>query len=388
MKIPILAFTACLFFTGTAQFCQGVGFYLDGLLREARENNPDILAAKRRWETALVRTPDVELFNKNEPGSKIFPFLAKLSLKEKIAVIEAQMYACEYKETQAEILEEVRGVFFDLFLNVREIEAYEESLRFWEGLSGKNNSLRLSEENALKIEIEVAAIKNRLLKLKEEKASREEKINILVHKKYDRGIPFLKEVSDMPVQLSVLRRLALENSQELIALSYAIEKNRLAFSDTGNNFIPGLISEVNLKGIALGKVGTWDFMLALDFPFWVWAKQRYGFKEAINTLEEARLAYETMRRNVSIEIEDTAQSIKKAQGNVKFYRENVLPRLYALLNSATLDFQKTKANLNNLLERERATREAKIDYCKAQVEYNMYLSDLEFMLGPEERRKT
>ncbi len=366
IKIPILVFAASLFFIGTAQFCQGSGFYLDGLLREAKENNPDILAAKRRLDTALVRTPDVKSSN--------FPSLAKLSLKEKIAVIEAEMYACEYKDTQTAILEQARGLFFDLFLNTREIEAYQESLRFW-------NGLKLSEENALKIEIEVAEIKNRLLKLREQKASLAEKINILLHKKYDRAIPLLKEGPDMPLQLTVLRRLALESSQELIALFYAIEKNRLDFFAAGDNFIPGLISEVNLKGIALGKVGNWDFMLAAEFPFWLWAKQRYGFKDAINTREEARLAYETMQRNISIEIEDTAQSLKTVQVNVKFYKEDILPKAYALLNYATLDFQKTRANPDNLLEREKAAREAKIDYSKAQVEYNRYLSDLEFILG-------
>lgn len=346
------------------------GFYLEEFLKEAAENNPDIRAAKKRWEIALVRTPDTALFDSRAP----------VSLKEKIAVIEAQMYACEYKDTQEAVLREAREAFFDLFLDTKETEVYGESLKLLEDLIGKDNSPQLSVEDRKKIDLEIKQVREGLSKLKEDRVSRQKRIEVLLHKKYA-GAALLKDGLYAMPQAGVIQRQALENQLELIALFYVIEKNKFILSSVDHDFIPGFISEVSLKGMALGKIGAWDFILGAELPFWLWVKQRYGFTGAINNLQESWTAYETMLRNLSAEVAGIMRSLSLGQGQIKSYKESLLPEQYALFNAAYADYKGARGALRDLLEKERRLRETKIGYYKVLTEYNMNLSELELLIG-------
>ena len=120
---------------------------LEPLLKEARENNPDILAARKRWEASKARIPQAKSLEDPSIGfafekvrgspfqlnktvsedrmlsfSQFFPLFGKLSLKGKIAVVESQMAAAEFKNKELEIVNQVKNVYYGLFMNYKEIE--------------------------------------------------------------------------------------------------------------------------------------------------------------------------------------------------------------------------------------------------------------------------
>src|SRR3989338_1431463 len=98
---------------------------LNLLIDEARLKNPDILAAKKRWEASLARVPQAKSLDNPNVGvtfekiprgtlkldktmsedrmlsfAQFFPFFGKLPLKGKIAMVESQMFAAEYKNKE------------------------------------------------------------------------------------------------------------------------------------------------------------------------------------------------------------------------------------------------------------------------------------------------
>ena len=104
------------------------------LLKEASQNNPDILAAKKRWEASLARVPQAKsldnptiglTFEKIPRGTlkldktmsedrmlsitQMFPFFGKLPLKGKMALVESQMAASEYKNKELEVINCANG---------------------------------------------------------------------------------------------------------------------------------------------------------------------------------------------------------------------------------------------------------------------------------------
>src|SRR3989338_1755110 len=107
---------------------------LDTLIKEAKDNNPDILAAKKRWEASLAKIPQAKslenptigiAFEKIPRGTlkldktmsedrmlsfaQFFPFFGKLPLKGKIAMVESQMFAAEYKNKELEVINQVKN---------------------------------------------------------------------------------------------------------------------------------------------------------------------------------------------------------------------------------------------------------------------------------------
>src|SRR3989338_7396807 len=133
---------------------------LDTLVKIAQENNPEILAAKKQWEASLAIVPQAKsldnpniglTFEKIPKGtlklnetmpddrmvtfSQFIPLFGKLSLKGKIALVESQMFAAEYKNKELEVASSVKKAYYDLFLNYKEIELNQDSLKLLEDIA-------------------------------------------------------------------------------------------------------------------------------------------------------------------------------------------------------------------------------------------------------------
>ncbi|MCM8757448.1 MAG: TolC family protein [Candidatus Omnitrophica bacterium] len=389
---------------------------LDSLIREAKENNPQIKAAKKRWEAALARIPISKSFDNPTVGfsfmkiqkgtlkldrtmpedrvlliSQMIPLFGKLSLKGKIALVESQMTASEYKGKELEIINLVKNAYYDLFLNYKEIELKQISLEFLKGIAkiaeAKYITGEISQEELFKINLEIAKLSNEIENLRQENKAKQTYLNTLLNRDPEDqvGIPDLKEDITFDKDIKSLYQLTLLNQPELLILSYAIEKNKYAKALVKRSFFPDLMTEIGLRGFTSGGIGPWDLMLAFSLPFWFWTKQRYEIKEAIFNLEEAEVAYKAMQNKAFGEVKDLFTKIKISQNKIGLYKNNLIPLLEFSIETSLTGFRSGKGDLMLLLDTERMLIETKMDYYKALVEYNMNLADLERTVGVDLR---
>jgi len=157
MRKILIIFLVNLIFLNPGLLYSQETISLYSLINEAKKNNPEILAARKRYESAKARVPQakslddptVGLTFEKAPGSpfrlnktmsedrmlslsQMLPWFGKLPLKGKMALIESQIFASEYKNKELEITNEVKNAYYDLFMNYKEIELKEESLRILE----------------------------------------------------------------------------------------------------------------------------------------------------------------------------------------------------------------------------------------------------------------
>ncbi|MCM8798985.1 MAG: TolC family protein [Candidatus Omnitrophica bacterium] len=385
---------------------------LDKLIEEALKNNPDLIAAKKRWEASLVRIPQSKSldnpnlslsFMKIQKGtlkldrtmpedrilsiSQMFPLFGKLSLRRKIALVESQMFAAEFKNKELEIIDEVKNAYYELFLNYKEIELKQESLKLLEEIAkiaeAKYIVGEIPQEEVLKINLEIARLSNDITNLKQENKAKQARLNSLLNRQPEDilGTPVLEETLSFDKDIDTLYRLTLENQPELLIFSYAIEKNKYAKSLAKRSFFPDLMTEIGLRGFTSVGIGPWDLMLAFTVPFWFWTKQRYEIKEAIFNLEEAEAAYKAMKNKILLEVKDLATKIEVAKNKIKLYKENLIPILEASIESSLAGFRSGKGDFMMLLDTERMLIETKMSYYQVLVEYNMNLADLERTVG-------
>lgn len=408
---------AALFLLNIFIFSQAAGAGLDRLslnplLKEAIDNNPEILAARKRWEAARVRiplmksldSPTVGLsFMKIQKGtlkldktmagdrmlsiSQMFPMFGKLSLKGKIALVQAQMFAAEYRNKELEIINEVKNTYYDLFLNYKEIELNQESLKFLETIAkiaeAKYIVGEMAQEGLFKISLEIASLSNNVVNLKQERLAKEAYLNSLLNREPESplGKPVLTEEISFAKDISSLYKLTLENEPELLIFSYAIEKNKYAKSLAKKGFFPDLMAEIGLRGITAGGIGPWDLMLAFTVPFWFWTKQRYEVKEAIADLEEAEAAYQAMKNKALAKTKDLFAKIEISKNRINLYRNTQLIILESTVSSLLSAYQSGEGDIMALLDTIRMLIELKLSYYKALAEYNMNLADLERQIG-------
>lgn len=389
---------------------------LNELIDEAKKNNPDILAVQKRWEASKARIPQAKSldnptvgfeFMKIQKGtlkldrtmptdrmlsiSQMFPLFGKLSLKGKIALVESQMIASEYKNKELEVINEVKNAYYDLFMNYKEVELNWESLKFLESIARITEAKyivgEIPQEEVFKVNLEIARLSNDIINLKQERLAKQTRINTLLNRDPEDplGIPDLKEDISFDKNIRSLYQLTLLNQPELLIFSYAIEKNKYAKSLAKRSFFPDLMAEIGLRGITAGGIGPWDLMLAFTVPFWFWAKQRYEVREAIFNLEEAKSAYKAMENKAFSQVKDLTTKIEISKNKINLYKDNLIPILEASIESSLSGFRSGKGDLMMLLDTERMLIETKMNYYIALVEYNMNLADLERTIGTELR---
>ena len=235
---------------------------LDALINEAKEHNPELIAMQNRYEAARARIPQAKTLDdpvislsfqkaKKNPVnlsttegmermlsfSQMFPWFGKLPLKGKIALVESQMIASEYKNKELEIINAVKAAYYDLFMNYKETELKQSSQIFLEDLAriaeAKYVVGEIAQEDIIKINIEIAGLATDIANLQKERLVKETRINSLLNREPDSplGNTFCSE-DDIVFkgEMGSLYKLTLQNQPELLMFSYAIEKNKYAKS--------------------------------------------------------------------------------------------------------------------------------------------------------------
>ncbi|MEW6170570.1 MAG: TolC family protein [Candidatus Omnitrophota bacterium] len=385
------------------------------LIQEVKNNNPEIKAAKLRWEASRARVPQAKspddpvigfTFEKAKGSpfqlkktmpedrmlsfSQMIPWFGRLPLKGKIALVESQMIAADYKNKELEVINELKNTYFDLFMNYKEIELNKQSLIFLENIAKVSEAKyivnEVSQEELFKINLEIAKLNNTIINLRESLKSKETKINSLLNKDPEAPLmmPTLNEDISFDKNVDFLYELTLLNNPELAIFSYAIEKNKYEKSLAKKSFFPDLMAGIVMRGLASGgAIGPWDLMLAITVPLWFWTKQRYQVKEAVANLEEAQVAYEAMKNKAFSNTKDLYAKIEIAKNKINLYKTSLIPLLESSIQSSLAGFRSGRGDLMMLLDTQRMLIETKMNYYRAIVEYNMNLADLERQTGVE-----
>lgn len=385
---------------------------LNSLIQEAQKNNPEILAAKSRYAAAKARIPQAKSledpvvglsfqYTKGSPFqlsktpseermfsiSQAIPAFGKLSLKGKIALVESQMIAAEYKDKELQIINQVKRAYYDLFMNYKEEELNTANLAFLKetvkSAEVKYTVGQIQQEDLFKLNLEIAKLGNDIANLKQERASIEARLNALLNRESGvlAGVPGFREDFPPILDPDSLYRLALENQPELLIFSYAIEKNKYAKSLAKRSFFPDIIAGLAMRGITTGTIGPWDLMLAFTVPLWFWTKQRYEVKEAIANLEGAQAAYLAMKNKAVAEVKDLYTKVKITQSRINLYKNTQIPLLESSIEASRSAYLSGGRDIMMLLDSERMLVETKMDYYRVSVEYYIGLADLERTVG-------
>jgi len=383
-------------------------FFLISAVQAAKENNPQITAAKKRWDAAKARVPQAKSPDdpqvsasawmmpkspvnvKKAPSqekmlsvSQFIPLFGTLPLKGKIAVVEAQSAGAEYKKLELDIINELKKTYFDLYMNYREEELDRQSLVFLQGLAKTAearyaSSIDMPQTAILKIDVEIARLNTSILNILQERKAKEAALNNLMGRGPESPVamPAALEENFTGNTLDSLYKSTLVNQPELLLFEYAIEKNKLEKSLAKRSVFPGMTAEITKRGL-----GLWDIMLSFTVPLWYWTKQRYQIKEAVANLEQARAAYKAMSNQALAETKEMYVKTQTAYNMISLYKHNLLPLLEQSIASSLSAFSSGKGDFMELLDSERMLIDSRMEYYRAVVEFNAAVVDLERAAG-------
>lgn len=382
---------------------------LSVLLEEARKANPEIRAARARWDAAQQRVPlatglpapriGIELEEiprgtlKVDQATTIFsllqtlPFPGKLSLRHRVALKEAQEAAAMFKQTEWEVLTQVKAAYNDLFLLDRQREIAEERTR-WARPSAAAARARYAtgaapQRDALQAEAELLTLANDLAVLHHRRDAAAAHLNHLLDREGHAATaaPGPIPLAPVPGDPETLMAQALTQQPALLAAQFAAERAEAAWRLSKRELWPDFETMLALRNPAMGPIGPWDLSLALALPFWFWTKQRYGVKVAVADQASAAAAYQAMRRGVERQIHEHWHEASAAYGSAALAQDRLIPLARQAVASAMAAYEGGRGSFADMTAALQALAQRQDDYYRQVVSVEQHVAMLEQAVG-------
>jgi len=410
---PIVIFIAFVFLFSIA-YADSSALSLGKILEEALKNNPQINAAKGRYDAALARvtllrtlsdpkfeyeydkiTADMDAVMNGKTGpmrtfaiSQEVPFPTKLFTRKQVAQSQANSFEQEYRETERKIIKEVKEAFSRLFLISKKIIVTEENLallsQFVEVANKKYEVGKANQEDVLRAQVEYSKLSNELVLLDQEKQISQAMLNFLLNRPQDSPMEIneAKDNKDFSIDEKKVLELTKENRPELKSFKEMLARSKIEYSLAKQEYLPDFMFKYKREE-RNGGAGEWAGMVGMTIPLWFFEKQNSFVKEAKANVEVAKAEHSAIEASALFETKSAYAKFEASKKLVKIYETGVLPQAKAALETARRAYSADKIDLLQLLDSERTLRDFQIEYFESLANLEIALADLERSVGAD-----
>jgi len=401
-------------FSSHAEEAQPLFLQLKEIIEEALAKNPEIVAAKNQWRAAREKIPQASSLDdpvlsytyqlrsvetrvgpqRNMVGvSQRFPFFGKLSLRKEMASQGAQRARELHEAKKLEVVAKTKSAYYSLFMVHKAIQINQENVeilrRFSRIAEIKYATGKVSQQDVLKAQVELASLANELITLKQEKETAEAAFNVLLDRAPQLPVGVPREAKRRPLAdtLESLQQMATERQPLLKALQSAIDKSKAALALKHRMYFPDFTLGVNYIEVKGGTTLSGDdgkdsllFTARINIPLWT-GKIRAGVQEAQADINRNKARYRAMRNKILFDVKDSFVKVRTAGRLVDLFKTTILPLAEQSLEAATIGYQADKVDFLNVLESQRVIQNFQLEYYRALVSYEQQLAELERTVG-------
>jgi outer membrane protein TolC len=384
---------------------------------EALENNPEIQLLRQRVSVVSARAkqapyledPQIAFqlggvplsnptsLNQADTNSigirQMVPFFGKLSLKEKIAQQEVRVAEQELRAKEREIIAMVKMAYADLFMAQRAVEILREQLEIVGIIIGATEARYrvggVTQQDVFKALLERTELMNQLIAGEQESDAAAVKLNTAMVRPPRTAIQIPIELA-LPHDVAsapALDELALANRPELRGAEREIERAERTYelAERNRKFPDFMLGWDYMRMPMEMKKDRYGAMINITIPFspWTIGRRNYEVEESLAEIRTARSNLDVMRNMTLRQVGESAAKVEGARRSVQLYREGLLSQAELSFRSALAAYQTGRVEFVNLLEAQRALREARMGYYKATVGFLQNLADLERAVGRE-----
>jgi cobalt-zinc-cadmium efflux system outer membrane protein len=386
---------------------------LDDLVTEALRNNPEVLAAQKRYEAARQRPaqesslPDPMLSlgytsvgsprpfagigveptaNAGLMVSQEFPFPGKRKLRGDVARKEAGADFELYQATQLNVVSRLKQAYYRLYYAyaARDVlERNKELLRKLLRITEARYSVgRAAQQDIFKAQTELSILETRLVNLAREREAREAELNSLLNR--PPGSPLARPAEVQPkdtiIALEELYAAARENSPMLRRDQKMIERTELALNLARKDYYPDYVLSGGYFNQA-GMADMWQFRVDFKLPAYFWRKQRAAVTERAQSLSQSRRTYESTNQALHFRIKDDYLMATTSNRLMKLYGQTVIPQASLALESSLATYETGTVDFLSVLTNYVTVVEYEMNYYEELQNYYVALSRLEEMTG-------
>jgi len=384
---------------------------LDSLVNEALLNNPEIKAAKLRWEASTMRpsqegslpNPIIggriknvsfsEITLGEDPRSDIqafivqeIPYPGKLSSKEKIAEEESESQRWLSDATTREVIADLKEAYFEWFFISKSIEITNKNKELLEKFT-KIAEVKYEvgmgiQQDVLKAQVELSGFIERLELLARRNDIIETKINEILNRPIHSLLGEPEEItkSELVKTLAEITEATSEQAPELKSLAEIIDSKEESLKLAKKQYMPDFIlgtTYFNRDGGNGDLEDIWQVSLGLRVPLYYWRKERFGVKEAALNVQDARENYNSTNNNLLFKVKDNYITAITAEKLIELYLTGIIPQSTLSLESAISGYQVGDVDFLTLLDNLITLFNFELEYYKQLTEYQVALARIE-----------
>lgn len=392
------------------------GVTLHELIEGALQRNLQIQAAKKEWEAALQKIPQVEalpdpvlsysLFGQSIETrlgpqrnkisiSQQIPFFGKLGLKGEVAAHSAGVLEQQYSIVKADVIYKVKDAYFSLYLIDNTIRINQEEKAVLSRLSRiaekKYETGQAGQQDALKAQLAVSRVAEKLLSLQQVRKTVASKLNFLLNRDADSPIGETAEfaVPEITVGLEQLLDWARVNRPELRRAQSVIQKNKESLKLVKKDSYPDFRVMLDYIDIGAGTTtqmddgrNAWMASIGINIPLWR-KKLRAAEAEAALRIKASEDSHENLENETLSQITALFFEVSTAQEQIDLYEFSLLPQAEQALKASEVGYLAGKVDFLNVLDSERMILMIKNGYYKILAELGKSLAELERLAGKD-----
>lgn len=384
---------------------------LNEILEIARKQNPELLAALSRWESARAKVlatkswPDpqvgVEFWGFSRSGlnvgsaqekwydiSQTIPFPGKLRLRGQAAHHEARREEGNYHTVEREIIAKAKEAYYQLLYANRSYQIYKgnvEIIRKFSKIAESKYAVgKASQSDVLRAQVELSKMLNMLVTMQQDQEIAQAKLNALLDRPLEElvGDPQEPSLEPFDYTYSDLEKIALENRPEIQAASHHLDHMKAELLAMKADYLPDTMVQYTIRTME-GRESDAIAFFKFNLPFvWFW-RQGSLVKSTRNEKSHAEAMLRSIRTMTRYAIKEFLVHVQTSKRVVDLYKTSVIPQAEQSLKVAEAGYQSDKIDFLALLDSQRALVDFQIDYYKYLSDYGTNLAHLERILGKD-----
>jgi outer membrane protein TolC len=388
---------------------------LNQLIEEALENNPEILAAKKRGEVYREKVPQVsaledpmlefgivnlptnfsfrdEDMTMKEIGiSQKFPFPGKRPLMREMAEKEAEAASTDIEDKTNRILKEVKTVYFEISHVYRAREVTQRNKQIFETLA-KIAETRYAtgegiQQDVLKAHVQISQMADELIMLNQKGVALEAKLCSLLNRPqgWPMGEPEELIYRRFTFTLEALQTTALDSNPTLKAMKTMIEAKEKAHGLAKLEYYPDFRVRFAYgqrdNSPEMARRDMLTGMVEMNIPIFFESKQSRKVAETLAEIQTFQAQYGAMKNEIFYMIASMASMVQRTERQLELYKTGIIPQASIQLKSALSAYTVNKVDFMTLLDSQMTLYRYELEYHQALTEYEKNLASLEAAVG-------
>ena len=388
---------------------------VDQLVEEAIQNNPEVLAAKKRWEVFKEKIPqayaledpmfsfgiinlptnfsfkDEDMTMKEFSISQKVPFPGKRPLMREMASKEAEAVSTEIQSKMHQIIKDVKTAYYDLSHVYRTTEVAQRNKKILEDFAKIAESRYAVgegiQQDVFKAHVEVSKMVDELLMLSQRKKALEAKLNTLLNRPPEAPMGEPEEVVFRKFSFTPeeLQKMALEMNPTLKGMKKMIEAKEKAHALAKREYYPDFkflfAYGQRDNGPDMKRRDMLTGMMEMNIPIFYKSKQDRKVAETKAEILVTEAQYRAMKNEVLFMITDMASMVQRSERQLELYKTGIIPQTSLQINSAISAYRVNKADFMTLLDSQMTLYKYELEYHQALTEYEKNVANLGAVIG-------